>query len=171
MDINLEFANRIGIDGEKGDTGLQGPKGDKGDTGNSGVAISDEAPTDPNVHVWLKPNGTAPEFATKADLHGKQDILISGENIKTINGISILGNGNISVGDGPGGQGEKGDRGDDGKSAYEVAVDHGYAGTEQQWLSTLKGDKGDTGNSGIALSQTEPVDQNVKIWIKLPLGS
>lgn len=28
---------------------------------------------------------------------GKQDVLVSGENIKTINGESILGSGNITV--------------------------------------------------------------------------
>lgn len=33
----------------------------------------------------------------------------------------------------------------DGKSAYEFAKEQGYVGTVQQWLSSLKGDKGDTG--------------------------
>lgn len=36
----------------------------------------------------------------------------------------------------------------DGKSAYEIAVDNGYPGTEQAWLASLKGDKGDIGASG-----------------------
>lgn len=31
-----------------------------------------------------------------------------------------------------------------GLSAYEVAVKNGYTGTEQEWLTSLKGDKGDT---------------------------
>lgn len=39
-------------------------------------------------------------------------------------------------------------QGPQGKSAYELAVDNGFKGTEQQWLSSLKGDKGDTGNNG-----------------------
>lgn len=41
--------------------------------------------------------------------------------------------------------------GRDGKSAYEIAVDGGYAGTETQWLASLKGEpgqKGDTGEQG-----------------------
>ena len=38
----------------------------------------------------------------------------------------------------------------DGKSAYEIAVDNGYPGTEQAWLASLKGDKGDTGEPGAA---------------------
>ena len=33
----------------------------------------------------------------------------------------------------------------DGKSAYEVAVRNGFAGSETEWLASLKGDKGDAG--------------------------
>lgn len=35
-------------------------------------------------------------------------------------------------------------QGTDGKSAYQVACDNGYAGTEAEWLASLKGEKGDT---------------------------
>lgn len=60
-------------------------------------------------------------------------------------------------------QGPKGDKGDpgndgvigvDGKSAYELAVENGFVGTEGQWLASLvgapgaKGDKGDPGDPG-----------------------
>lgn len=38
--------------------------------------------------------------------------------------------------------GEDGQDGVNGKSAYEIAVDHGYEGTEEQWLETMQG--GDT---------------------------
>lgn len=34
-------------------------------------------------------------------------------------------------------------QGADGKSAYEIAVEHGYNGTEAEWLLSLKGDPGD----------------------------
>ncbi len=43
---------------------------------------------------------------------------------------------------------------DNGKSAYEIAVEHGFEGTEEEWRASLKGeagikgDKGDTGESG-----------------------
>ena len=49
------------------------------------------------------------------------------------------------------GQGEKGDPGE---SAYQVAVNNGYVGTETEWLASLKGEpgpqgpKGDTGETG-----------------------
>lgn len=36
----------------------------------------------------------------------------------------------------------------DGKSAYEIAVDNGFEGTEIEWLAFLKGEKGDTGADG-----------------------
>jgi hypothetical protein len=36
----------------------------------------------------------------------------------------------------------------DGESAYQIAVDHGYIGTEEEWLASLKGDKGDKGDTG-----------------------
>ena len=39
-------------------------------------------------------------------------------------------------------------KGADGKSAYEIAVEHGYVGTEEQWLASLKGIKGDKGDKG-----------------------
>lgn len=37
-----------------------------------------------------------------------------------------------------------------GKSAYDVAVDNGFVGTESQWLDTLKGADGATGPQGPA---------------------
>lgn len=41
----------------------------------------------------------------------------------------------------------------DGKSAYEIAVEHGFVGTEEEWLLSLKGEKGDTGATGATGSQ------------------
>ncbi len=34
--------------------------------------------------------------------------------------------------------GRKGDTGPAGKSAYELAVENGFVGTEEQWLESLK---------------------------------
>lgn len=47
-----------------------------------------------------------------------------------------------------GGSGQPGKPGANGKSAYEIAVDNGFEGTEQEWLNSLKGAKGDKGNPG-----------------------
>ena len=39
---------------------------------------------------------------------------------------------------------EDAEHGLDGKSAYQIAVDHGYVGTEEEWLESLKGKDGIT---------------------------
>ncbi len=45
--------------------------------------------------------------------------------------------------------GENGKDGYDGASAYEIAVQNGFNGSEAEWLESLKGEKGDTGADGI----------------------
>lgn len=55
--------------------------------------------------------------------------------------ISNGGGGEVT----PGPAGPKGDKGD---SAYQVAVSNGFEGTEQEWLASLKGPKGDVGAKG-----------------------
>jgi hypothetical protein len=50
-------------------------------------------------------------------------------------------------------EGEKGDTGAQGLSAYEVALDNGFEGTEAEWLASLvgpEGEKGETGEAGPA---------------------
>ncbi len=48
----------------------------------------------------------------------------------------------------PGDKGDKGDKGVAGKSAYELALDAGYKGSELDYLNSLKGVKGDIGPQG-----------------------
>ena len=45
----------------------------------------------------------------------------------------------------PGPPGEKGDPGD---SAYQIALSTGFEGTEEEWIASLKGPKGDPGETG-----------------------
>ena len=45
-------------------------------------------------------------------------------------------------------KGDTGAKGDNGKSAFEIAKDNGFTGTEEEWLNSLKGAKGDTGAQG-----------------------
>lgn len=47
-------------------------------------------------------------------------------------------------------------KGDPGKSAYEIAVDHGYEGTEEEWLQSLHGAQGAQGPEGPQGPQGEP---------------
>ena len=54
----------IGPQGEKGEPGPQGIQGEKGETGpkgqdgKSGVIVSESAPTDLDIKVWVNPTGT-----------------------------------------------------------------------------------------------------------------
>lgn len=48
-------------------------------------------------------------------------------------------------------------QGKDGKSAYQIAVENGFVGTEAEWIESLKGVKGDPGNDYV-LSNTDKTD-------------
>lgn len=54
----------------------------------------------------------------------------------------------IGGGGGEGTQGPPGPAGEDGKSAYEIAVENGFQGTETEWLASLKGAPGTPGQKG-----------------------
>lgn len=58
-----------------------------------------------------------------------------------------------------GAQGIQGEKGADGKSAYQIALDNGFVGSESEWLASLKGAKGDAVSveSGEILSLSENV--------------
>lgn len=58
---------------------------------------------------------------------------------------SLISDGSSS---GSGSTGPQGPAGEDGKSAYQIWLDAGNTGTEAEFLSSLKGEKGDTGATG-----------------------
>lgn len=53
-------------------------------------------------------------------------------------------------------------RGQDGKSAYQLAVDAGFDGTETQWLESLKGAPGDTTAADAAAEAAKKAAQEAK---------
>ena len=57
-----------------------------------------------------------------------------------------------------GADGKPGANGQDGKSAYEIAIAHGYTGTETEWLASLKGADGAPGSSGTNADYSLTVD-------------
>ena len=59
---------------------------------NEQIATLNSSKLDVSTYTTDKAN-----FATKTELNEKQNALISGENIKTINGNSILGSGDITI--------------------------------------------------------------------------
>lgn len=62
-------------------------------TGGFDVVIGGVGDTQRNINLSIDTD----TIATKEDLAGKQDTLVSGTNIKTVNGQSLLGNGNIQI--------------------------------------------------------------------------
>ena len=70
-----------------------------------------------------------------------------------------------------------------GYSAYEIAVQQGYSGTEEEWLASLvgpqgpqgiqgihgptgpQGVQGETGPSGVYIGSSAPTDPDVNVWV------
>lgn len=124
-----------GIAGEKGETGETGPAGPKGDPGDFGP-VGETGP------IGL----TGPK-GDKGDRGEKGETGDTGP--QGLPGVGAAGP--------TGPKGDKGDTGDvgaagsagaTGLSAFQVAVANGFAGTEAQWLLSLKGAKGDAGVKG-----------------------
>lgn len=110
---------------------LKGEKGDTGETGAAGADGADGADGKSAYEIWLAAGNAGTEAEFLESLKGeKGDTGAQGEQ-----GLQ-------------GETGAAGADGQDGKSAYEIAVENGYAGTESEWLESLKGEKGDTGETG-----------------------
>lgn len=125
IEAGLIYTSEQGPQGERGEKGEKGEKGDRGNDGSQGVP---------------GPKGDQGE-------RGPQGI----PGIQGIPGPQGIQGPVGPVGaTGPAGPigptGAKGDKGTDGASAFEVAIRNGFKGTVQQWLSSLKGQKGDTPN-------------------------
>ena len=160
-----------GVQGDQGDDGKQGIQGIDGKTGPSGLSINylgttqfnllplpasqNDAYTvsDRNNNLYVFDGTKYNDAGSIASIEGGQGPQgVQGE--KGENGSEgKQGNqglqGNQGVPGKDGDQGKKGDTGDqgntgrDGKTAFEVAVDNGFQGTEQEWLDSLKGEPGD----------------------------
>lgn len=164
---------QTGLQGDKGQKGfagldsvVPGPKGDQGDQGDKGdeaVAPILDFKGAVDTEALLPGSGTAGDTYYVADQStyyawdGAQWVEV-GNAIKGQKGLK----GNLGP-DGPKGDrgptGEKGPTGNagldgapgadgaGGKDAYEIAVEEGFGGTKNEWLDSLKGDKGDLGSN------------------------
>lgn len=114
-----------GEQGERGLQGLQGAAGVKGDKGEKGLQGL--------------PGKDGAAGAKGADgLPGKD----GAQGLRGLDGA-------------PGEKGRDGVDGKDGKSAYQIAVAQGFAGSEAAWLLSLKGEKGEKGDPGSGGSGTD----------------
>ena len=83
-------------------------------------------------------------------LDGKLNKTFTGDDV-TNKVLSTDENGNVVL---------KNSSGTAGKSAYEIAVDNGFVGTETEWLESLKGSEGKKGDNGT----TPHIDETTKNW-------
>lgn len=115
-----------GAQGERGLQGLQGAAGVKGDKGEQG---------EPGAKGEQGLQGLPGKDGAQG-LRG----LDGAPGEKGRDGVDGL----------PGTPGKNGVDGKDGKSAYQIAVAQGFAGSEAAWLASLKGEKGEKGDKGDA---------------------
>ncbi|GAA0234697.1 BppU family phage baseplate upper protein [Metaclostridioides mangenotii] len=122
-----------GIQGPKGDQGIQGLQGEKGDVGKDLDII--------DVFESLE------QLPTNLNDDNFGDCYIVGKELYIWSSTGWLNYGELS--------------GPDGKSAYEIAKENGFEGTESEWLESLKGEGG--GGSGGSVNQVtfEGADQKI----------
>lgn len=170
------LASLKGDTGAKGDTGEKGDKGDKGDTGEKGdqgeqgiqglqgqQGVRGEKGDKGDPFVIVKTYSSVEEMQDDYPYMELNDYVMISSSVedpdnaqlyvKTSTGWNFITDFSGAMGI----KGEKGDNGQDGangqdgqngKSAYQIAIDNGFVGTESEWLASLKGEKGDKGDKG-----------------------
>ena len=118
-----------GPQGEAGPQGEQGPQGPAGEQGNPGLMEVNGA--DSGINLFSNFNASTSSLTLK-NLNAGSNI-----NITENNGV-------LTISSTASGSGENG------KSAYEIAVDNGFSGTEAEWLESLVGPQGIQGPAGPA---------------------
>ena len=121
------------IESLKGEKGEQGPKGEKGDKGDAGLSAYMLAKTydgfEGSLPEWLDSlKGPAGPQGPKGEAFKYEDF--TEEQLNQLIRDIELGAGGL------------------GKSAYEIAKEHGFKGTEKEWLESLKGEQGQKGEKG-----------------------
>ncbi len=165
--------------------GAQGPAGVDGTNGADGADGQDGVDGKSAYQEWLDAGNTGSTSDFLAALAGAdgadgQDGLSAFEvwQVETGNTTSTESDYLAAI------KGEKGDKGDpgtpggpqgpqgaDGKSAYEVAVDNGYTGTEAQWLQSLVGPAGSADGDAWAVAGediTSEIIRSGKATIQYP---
>ena len=148
--------------GPQGPQGIQGPKGDTGETitvtfstdAVSGGATLGSITTEDGLKwnipsqaatVWGNITGTLSDQTDLATaLAGKQETLVSGTNIKTINSQSILGSGDITAVGPQGPQGPQGEQGPAGPQGPQGET----GATGATGATGPQGPQGETGPQG-----------------------
>lgn len=127
VDNGFEGTEQEWLESLKGERGPQGETGPQGPIGETGKAFEYEDFTTEQLEKLVGPQG---EVGPEGPQGPKGDT------------------GSIGPKGDTGETGPKGDKGDSGKSAYQEWLDLGNTGTEQDFISSLKGEKGDIGPTG-----------------------
>lgn len=124
-----------GPQGEPGQSGKDGKDGQQGPQGVPGAPGKDAVLPKINAYAMSEPYGAIPGVF----------VLTSGDSWNFTFSIpeGKPGEQGPEGKQGPAGNpGQAGEPGKDGKSAYQIAQDHGFKGTEEEWLASLKGKDG-----------------------------
>lgn len=143
-----------GTDGEKGDKGERGERGIRGlpgPVGNTGRPGRDGADGKDGEDGVDAPYITDIKLDQEKDNFSFVFHFSDGSSIETNavympkRAVDIYVTGGVGGGGSGGGSGEQGPPGD---SAYDIAVENGFVGTEEEWLASLVGPQGDQGPQG-----------------------
>lgn len=139
-----------GIAGDRGDVGERGEKGMPGDKGEAGVPGERGEPGPHGEKGEPGERGEKGEPGERGELGGRGDVGERGEKGEAgAHGTAGL----------PGERGERGLQGDPGKSAFLVAKESGFVGSEGEWLLSLKGRDGGRGERGSPGENGRPGDR------------
>ena len=137
-----------GLQGIQGIQGLPGAKGDTGERGAQGERGLQGLPGKDGAAGAKGADGLPGADGAKGDKGEQGERGLTGaKGDKGSDGLN--GKDGLPGAKGADGlPGKNGVDGKDGKSAYQIAVAQGFAGSEAAWLASLKGEKGDKGDAG-----------------------
>lgn len=144
--------------------GRDGLQGEPGLSGRSAYEIAVSLGFDGSVHEWIQSlKGEPGERGEKGDPGERGEKGDAGESVIGPQGErgpeGPAGRDGLDGQKGePGEPGPRGETGTDGKSAYEIAVEKGFSGSEIQWLDSLRGPAGVNGERGEDGKSVNPED-------------
>lgn len=113
-----------------------------------------------------------PDLVTQSELNTRLSQLSSSGTVTSLDWTQVTNKPdlatkqdlrNISLTPGPAGH--------DGKSAYEIAVDNGFTGSQADWLQSLHGRDGTSSTSGNASLSTQAIAELIKQHLRVQIDS
>lgn len=142
------LTGRAGLAGKDGERGIQGKAGRRGESGLNGwspilAVVEDGERRVHQVTDWTGGEGEKPESGWFVGPEGPVQTAREATDIRgprgTAGAVGFIRNGSADGG---------GEPGPAGASAYQVALDNGFIGSEAEWLDSLVGPQGVMGPIG-----------------------